>query len=203
MKNSDATKKEICTLAYTFDKDTVMARHVLWAQIKLKEGGVLGESAKMGTHLTVFPPFYATKTIAQTYAAMIRVGGFAKKDFPDAISGVHLGYFPPTSPSSFIEAVHLQINLESGYSNFISRMKQLGIFEWVHTPQQTAAVEPVYVPHIHLLEGEDIIHRAQQCKENIDLFFQNKHYPLGELRLFIKKPGKSEGTPLRWEQVLV
>lgn len=203
MKNSTAAQKEICTLAYAFGKDTVMARHVLWAQTKLKEGGVLGESAKMGTHLTVFPPFYTTRNDALIYAAMVQAGSPISEKSQDAIKGTHVGYFPPASDNSLIEAIHLRVELDSEYEKFISRIKGLDIFDWVHPPLQTTAVDPVYIPHIHLLEGVGIIDPAQKCEKDINLFFENRHYPLGELRLFIKKPGKGEGTPLRWEQVLV
>ncbi len=206
MENTQAHQKEVYTLVYAFREETALARHVTEAQKVLKEGGVQGSPAKIGTHLTIFPPFYATKDVAKTYATLIQVGELIRKEFSDAISGLRIGWFPAPTSDSVLETIHLKVKLWPEYIHFISRIKASDTFEWIHPHTQTTPVEPVYIPHIHLLEGAGLIACTQQYEDKLNLFFENKHYPLGEIRLFRKRETENSGistTKTFWQQVLV
>lgn len=196
----------IYTLAYAFHEQTALASDVLRVKKIIREHGVVGGESKIGTHLTVFPPFYATTVVAKTYAVMASVGGFFKKEDVNEISGVHVGWFPPPHEESLVEAIHLRVALSPEYVSFISRIKRSRFFEWVHPPARTSAVEPAFVPHIHLFEGENIFKQTEKHIADINYFLVNKHYKLGELRLFEKVLWKNKvgGRIItRWEQVLV
>lgn len=196
----------IYTLAYAFHEETPLASDVLHVKKIIREHGVVGSESKIGTHLTVFPPFYATKAVAKTYAVMTSVGGFFKKEGVNEISGVHVGWFPPPHEESLVEAIHLRVDLSPEYVSFISRIKRSGLFKWVHPPARTSAVEPAFVPHIHLFEGENIFKQTENHSADINYFLGNKNYKLGELRLFEKVlwNNKIDSRMItRWEQVHV
>ncbi len=192
---------KIYTLAYRFSQSTDLERYTQAIKIKCQNLGISGKDSKMGTHLTVLPPFYATEAEAKRYAAIAKlaIGLFEETRKKIVINGI--GWFEAIEKDEkSMDALHLVVKLPKGYTDSVERLKSSTLFKWVHKPAQGKAVDPLYSPHIHIIEGEGVKALTEPHKKYFDLLVGGRSFALGPLNLFEKiEPSEA---PF-WKQVLV
>jgi 2'-5' RNA ligase len=186
----------VYVLAHGFPTDTEMAKHVNHVIKMCSKEGIIGVPSKMGTHLTLLPPFYGNEESVRFASSILKVMTALLGNMHITVSGV--GVFPPPDPSSNIEALHFKIDLPDQYHKHVEWLKTTDMFTWVHAPLQTSAVEPIYVPHVHIIEGENLSESIERCREEIRFMVSGKSFALPPPQFFKKDPQIK-----RWTQVTV
>lgn len=169
--------------------------------------GITGEGSRLGVHLTLFPTFWATEKQARFGASLIEltVAGCWHENLGGGgspqVKLEGIGFFK-APPGSTKEALHLRVGLSSEYLNLISRLKASDIFEWVTPPTRTQPVDPIFIPHVHIIEGEDMIRRVAPIKDDLSRIVGNDmSASLGQIHLF--KKIEVRGKPSTWEMVII
>lgn len=161
--------------------------------------GIIGKKAKIGTHLTLFPTFWATEKEARRDAALLKLGHHQFNVSHDVVTIEGIGFFSPP-PGSKNDALHLRIKLDPTYRDLIIRLKASDLFDWVTPPAQTAPVDPIYLPHVHVIEAEGLRERVAPLREKLDLIVKDKLVELYPLELFVKNES-DQGPP--WKKIIL
>lgn len=188
-------KDGVYMLAHGFPEETELSmclRHI----IKLcKDKDVVGETSKMGIHMTLLPPFYGNmETIKFTSSVMRVLTALVGELY---ITTTRVGYFPPPTKESNIEAMYLKIKLPEKYHEHVSWLKATSPFDWVHQPAQTSAVEPIYIPHVHVIEGVNLIEHLKPFEEDFHFIIAGRTFELTPPKFF-----KKDEVTKQWKQVV-
>ncbi len=184
----------IYMLAHGFSEQTEMDRHVKYVIEICGKHNIQGEPSKMGTHLTLLPPFYANEESIRFASSVLKVVTAFIGKMQVTVLGV--GIFPPPNPNTKTEALHLKIELPGKYHEHVEWLKINSSFPWVHPPMQTTAVEPKYIPHVHVIEGENLKDALSSYYKEIEFVVSGKSFQLLPPQFFRKNPATKQ-----WQQV--
>lgn len=188
-------KDGIYMLAHGFPENTELAKCVKHVIKICKEKNVLGEPSKMGTHLTLLPPFYGDDKTIKFASSIMRVLTSLLGEL--YITTTCVGYFSPSTEASKVEAMYLKIKLPEMYHEYVEWLKATNPFKWVHPPAQTTAVEPIYIPHVHVIEGVNLFERLKPFEEDLRFVITGRTFELTPPKFF-----KKDEVTKQWKQVI-
>lgn len=159
------------TLAHGFPKGSQGAEFVGLALNICGEHSVGGAFSKMGPHMTVIPPFFRNREEMMFVASCLRAERalHSESTVEAMITGVD--FF---SVGGDNESLYLAIEVPKGYAEHVEWMKAAHPFKWVHWPLHDNAVEPIYVPHIHVIEGPKLKARVEPFLEKLNRVFRGR-----------------------------
>lgn len=194
----------IYTLAHGFPETTELNACVRMVQKVCGENGVKGKYSNMGVHMTLLPPFYADAHTIRLMAIAMKVANtpIGKKQGSFQVTG--LEYFT-LNEETMLETVHLTVLLPQAYLELITWLKANNTFEWVYPHAQSTPVEPVFVPHVHIMEGNNLKRRISRFSHSLDDKLRKERFSLTPPTFFQKHESTSEerGRVVRWTQVVV
>ncbi len=191
----------ILTFAFPFQENTEGAWLVRTLRRACEVRGLVGEPAKMGPHATIIPPFYCTEKEKRLLAALSRhtwklVSTLNTLQLRVPIEGLNV--FEPPVPGSDKGALYIALKMNEEYREFVERHKLDWPLEYFHPPIRSNAVERAWIPHIHVIEGQNLHKTAPRHFPEMREYLYGRTITLGEPLFFEKK---EQGGQTYWSQV--
>lgn len=184
------------TIAHGFPEETTMSALVNKLRKNAIKLGAKGEPPKMGTHLTVLPPFYASED-SIIFAASLMKAILALYGEPFLICK-KIDIFPKAKGEQE-SSLHLEVQTDSKYQEYVAWLKANNPFEWVHPPLTSSPVEPIFTPHISILLLQNEPNNKEEFLEKImDQPLVGEKFRLPPPKFFKKK---TDGGV--WTQVVI
>lgn len=196
-----SVKKGTFTFAFPFQAGTTGAAIADSLAKKLTEKGVLGKRPNMGAHATIIPPFIAPRKEVLNLARACRQQWELFRGTYVEAEVKSIGMFTP-QPITQQTAIYIELGMPSRYHELVEIQKINWSYPFRHPLARQYAVEPVWIPHITIIEGAGL-YTNQKAIEVLPELLGGVAFlklPLPEPRFFEEK---YYSTIKRWEPILV
>jgi hypothetical protein len=188
--NKGRPGEDVCLIVHDFESYTPLTELVRDLQSSIKRAVPEARSPKIGSHVTIVPPFFASKQLqfGILFGMQLKWAGFSSFQF-DAKVGYRISFFENENS----DYAYLPITFPVDYVPLVNGLRSLvgDHGQWYHDP-----VKEKWVPHITVVEGIGIAKKVPP--EFSDVQLDKVSLPVA---LPVKQPSLFKKIQSGWEEV--